>query len=106
MELVTLAEVKERLSIDFDSKDGEITGIVNAAEGYLFAATGIDLFALKAELDKKEQHDFMVLSSAYIAKEFVLLKTYLDYYEAHSELGNQRLTSMIKTLQHVALAVG
>lgn len=128
MQLVTLAEAKERLSIDFNDKDGEITGLINAIEGYLFNATGLNLKTLRAEIDKaepkKEVDDILpddsdlietlsdeeevnehLLSVAYVAKEYVLLKAYLDYYGAHTELDDKRLTSLIKQLQVSALAV-
>lgn len=85
MQLVTLAEAKERLSIDFNTKDSEITGLVNAIEGYLFNATGLNLKALKAEIDKVgtlEEINEPLLATAYVAKKYVLLRAYLDYYNA------------------------
>lgn len=108
MQLVTLAEAKERLSIDFSTKDGEIIGLVNAIEGYLFNATGLNLKALKAELTKEEANEEVnesTLSMAYVAKEYVLLRVYLDYYNAHTEIDDLRLTSLIKQLQVSALTV-
>ena len=106
MQLVTLAEAKERLSIDFDTKDSEITGLVNAIEGYLFNATGLDFKALKAETLKDgtlEEVNKPLLSTAYVAKEYVMLKLYLDYYNAHTELDDLRLTNLMKQLQISAL---
>lgn len=135
MQLVTLAEAKERLSIDFDSKDGEIKGLLNAIEGYLINATGFNLKALKAEIDKAElKEDFdgvlpdesedeflepishtamaeeteinqQLLATAYVAKEYVLLKAYLDYYGIHTEIDDLRLTNLMKQLQVSALGV-
>lgn len=126
MQLVTLAEAKERLSIDFDTKDGEIKGLVNAIEGYLFNATGLNLKALRAEIDKAEKTEIekplpddefiemlsdeeevneQLLAVAYVAKEYVLLKAYLDYYGSHTEIDNLRLTNLMKQLQVSALAV-
>ena len=127
MQLVTLAEAKERLSIDFDTKDGEIKGLVNAIEGYLFNATGLNLKVLRAEIDKaepkteiekplpddelieplsdEEEVNEQLLSVAYVAKEYVLLKAYLDYYGAHTEIDNLRLTNLMKQLQVSALGV-
>lgn len=106
MQLVTLAEAKERLSIDFDSKDGEITGLINAIEGYLFTATGLDLKALKDEIAKEETlepYSEQILATAYVAKEYVLLRAYLDYYGAHTEIDDLRLTMLVKQLQVSAL---
>lgn len=108
MQLVTLAEAKERLSIDFSDKDGEITGLLNAIEGYLSTATGLDLKTLKAEIVKEETLEpfsEQILATAYVAKEYVLLKVYLDYYGAHTEIDDLRLTMLIKQLQVSALAV-
>lgn len=109
--LVTLAEAKERLSIDFDTKDSEITGLINAIESYLSFATGLDIMALKTELDKENNPENLLmvnqdmLSVAHLAKEYVLLRAYLDYYMAHTEIDDLRLTSIIKQLQVIALAV-
>lgn len=108
MQLVTLAEAKERLSIDFSTKDGEITGLLNAIEGYLYNATGLDLKALKAEIDKEqtlEEIDQSLLFIAYVAKEYILLKAYLDYYNIHTEIDDLRLTNLIKQLQVSALSI-
>lgn len=108
MQLVTLAEAKERLSIDFNSKDGEITGLINAIEGYLYTATGLKLTALKAEIVKEETlelYNAQLLAAAYEAKEYVLLRAYLDYYGAHTEIDDLRLTALMKQLQVSALAV-
>ncbi len=108
MQLVTLAEAKERLSIDFSTKDNEITGRINAIEGYLFNATGLDLKKLKVEIDKDETLEDVNqirLSTAYVAKEYVLLKLYLDYYGSHTEIDNLRLTQLMKQLQISSLAV-
>lgn len=106
MQLVTLLEAKERLSIDFNDKDKEITGLINAVEGYLATATGLDLTKLKDEIIKDETLetvDSLLLSTAYVAKEYILLKTYLDYYMAHTEIDDYRLTLLIKQLQINAL---
>ena len=135
MQLVTLAEAKDRLSYDFNDKDSEIKGLINAIEGYLTIATGLDLKALKAEIDKaepeieaesplpeeseddpfepiepfseeaEEEINEQLLSIAYVAKEYVLLKAYLDYYGAHTEIDDLRLTNLMKQLQVSALAV-
>lgn len=108
MQLVTLAEAKERLSIDFDSKDGEITGLINAIEGYLFTATGLDLKALKAEIVKEETlepYNPLLLAAAHVAKDYVLFSVYLDYYHEHNETNDLRQTRYIKQLQVDALAV-
>lgn len=108
MQLVTLAEAKERLSIDFDTKDSEIMGRINAIEGYLTKATGLDLKALKDEIIKEgmlEEYNEQLLATAYVAKEYVLLKAYLDYYSAHTEIDDLRLTNLMKQLQVSALGV-
>lgn len=95
MVLVTLAEAKERLSIDFDTKDSEITGMINAIEGYLFNATGLDFTYsyITDDLDFNRN----------LAKEYVLLSLYLDYYNAHTEIDDLRLTKIMKQLQVAAL---
>ena len=108
MQLVTLAEAKERLSIDFNDKDGEITGLINAIEGYLINATGLDLKALKDEIVKEEtleEYNQQLLATAYVAKDYILLKAYFDYYGAHTEIDDLRLTNLMKQLQVSALAV-
>lgn len=99
MKLVTLDEVKEKLSIDFDFKDREITNLTNAAEGYLFLATGVDFSAYRCSEDE------MSLNAYTVAKEWVLLKTYMDYYNSHTEIDNLRLTNYMKQLQTVALVI-
>ncbi len=90
MNLVSLAECKERLSIDFDTKDKEIEIMTNSIESYLYFSTGIDF----TSLDEK---------TIAIAKEYVLLKLYLDYYNAHTQIDDMRLTALMKQLQAVAL---
>lgn len=85
--IVSLEEMKDRLSIDFATKDDEITGLIKAAEAYLYFATGFD---------------FNLAPDAYIkdeAREWVFLRVYLDYYMAHDEMNDQRLTAMMKQLQ-------
>lgn len=89
MNIVTLAECKERLSIDFDTKDNEITIMANSIESYLFFATGIK------EIKLEETNN--------LAKEYILFKLYLDYYNAHTQLDDMRLTAILKQLQVVAL---
>lgn len=99
MKLATLDEVKEKLSIDFDTKDNEITNLTNAAEGYLFLATGVD-FSLY-----KDSEDEMAANAYAVAKEWVLLKVYMDYYSSHTEIDNLRLTNYMKQLQVTATVV-
>lgn len=89
MNIVTLAECKERLSIDFDTKDNEITIMANSIESYLFFATGLENITNEKTLN--------------LSKEYVLFKLYLDYYNAHTELDDRRLTAILKQLQVVAL---
>lgn len=92
MVLVTLTEAKERLSIDFNTKDSEITGMVNAIESYLYFATGLKFTTPLVENDITK-----------LAKEYVLLSVYLDYYNAHTEIDDLRLTKIMKQLQVAAL---
>jgi hypothetical protein len=89
MNIVTLADCKERLSIDFDTKDNEITLMANSIESYLFFATGLENITTERTLN--------------LAKEYILFKLYLDYYNAHTELDDRRLTAILKQLQVVAL---
>ena len=95
MNIVTLAECKERLSIDFDTKDTDITIMANSIESYLFFATGLK-FEYEIVLDGMDN----ILN---LAKEYVLFKLYLDYYNAHTELDDRRLTAILKQLQVAAL---
>ena len=89
MNIVTLAECKERLSIDFDTKDTDITIMANSIESYLFFATGLK--------------DIKIEEVKNLAKEYILLKLYLDYYNAHTELDDRRLTAIMKQLQLVGI---
>lgn len=89
MNIVTLAECKERLSIDFDTKDTDITIMANSIESYLFFATGLRSIATEEVKN--------------LAKEYILLKLYLDYYNAHTELDDRRLTAIMKQLQLVGI---
>lgn len=93
MKLVTLEEVKDRLSIDFNTKDDELTMLANSAEGYLYLATGYDFSLLSGSDDYGDSCMYDV------AKDWVLLKCYLDYYNAHTELDDLRLTNKMKQLQ-------
>lgn len=93
MKLVTLEEVKDRLSIDFNTKDNELTLLANSTEGYLYLATGFDFSTLKDSEDYGNECMYEV------AKDWVLLKCYLDYYNAHTELDDLRLTNKMKQLQ-------
>lgn len=92
--LVTLEEAKNRLSIDFDYKDKEIESRITSIEGYLKFATGIQDFELV------ENEDFLN-----VAKDYILLKLFLDYYLAYTEIDNNRLTALMKQLQVMALVV-
>lgn len=87
--LVSLEEAKDRLAIDFDTKDGEIEARIESIMAYIEYATGI----------KKE--DFASLSNSVqeLAKDYVLKTLYFDYYDLHSELNDRRLTMIIKQLQ-------
>lgn len=94
MALVTLADAKDRLSIDFNDKDNEIEGLIASIEGSLFLATGIKNWDSVSDEKIKA-----------VAKEYVLLRLYLDYYNRHTDLDNARLTSMLKQLQVAAFMV-
>ena len=96
MKLVTLAEAKDRLSIDFDTKDNEITIMTNAIESYLLFATGLDAESTIIAVDGVRQ------DICNLAKEYILLKLYLDYYGAHTDIDDQRLTQYMKQLQVLA----
>ena len=88
MSLVTLEEMKEKLSVDFSTKDTEIQSLIKFAEGYLRNATGIDYSKLESDDHVKD-----------VAREWVFLRVYLDYYIAHTEIDDKRLTAMMKQLQ-------
>ena len=98
MNLVTLEEAKDRLSIDFDTKDNDITLMTNSIESYLSFATGVDFG--EYAIAPLASDNFVNL-----AKEYVLLKLYLDYYNTHTELDDARLTQIMKQLQVAALMV-
>ena len=91
--LVTLDEAKKRLSYEYEDKDGEIQAMVEAIESYLFFATGVDW----SESDNEK--------AKALAKEYILLKLHLDYYSAHTEIDDLRLTNAIKQLQVIGAAV-
>lgn len=113
MKLITLAEAKDRLSLDFDYKDNEIESRVDSIEGYLSIATGLDLARLRAELDKNNSNDVDLLPDdppnenlldvAADAREYVLLRLYLDYYAVHTEIDDRRLNFIINQLKVAAL---
>ena len=92
MNIITLAEAKERLSIDFNTKDNEITIMANSIESYLSFATGLPLSTLQTSN----------INIYNIVKEYILLKLYLDYYNAHTDIDDLRLTQILKQLQVVA----
>ncbi len=86
MALITLEEGKNRLSYEYEDKDTEILGMIANIEGYLYMATG------------KHWEDAPAEPKA-VAKEYVKLKLYLDYYSAHTTIDDLRLTNMLKQLQ-------
>ncbi len=94
MKLITLNEAKDRLSIDFNYKDGEIESRVNSIEGYLTIATNLDLSRLSKNSEMRA-----------VAREYVFLSLWCDYYDAHTELNDKRLSRLIGQLQVIALAV-
>lgn len=92
MNIVTLAECKDRLSIDFADKDTDITIMANSIEGELYVGTG---FRLVGAFDNTNPlHN--------LAKEAVLFKLYLDYYNAHTEIDDLKLTRLIRSVQLLA----
>jgi hypothetical protein len=108
MNLVTLSECKERLSIDFDTKDNEISIMANSIESKLFIGAGINSKRLAEQYKDKElilnESQKEIIENTYnTSKEYVLFKLYLDYYNAHTELDDRRLTSMMKDLQVLAV---
>ena len=94
MNIVTLAECKNRLHIDFNDSDSDIEIMANSIESSLYFATG-----LKFEYTTIPTYSDEILN---LAKEYLLLKLYLDYYEKHTEIDNRRLTYIMKQLQLVA----
>lgn len=92
MQIITLAEAKEFLSIDFDTKDNEITIRVNAIESYLFHATGLEF--------NNSNDSSKILN---LAKDYVLTKLYLEYYPTeNSQFAQLKLTNIMKQLQVLA----
>lgn len=96
MNIVTLSEAKERLSIDFDTKDNEITIMTNSIESYLSSATGINFG--EYTYVPTDSNNFLNK-----AKEYVLLNLYLDYYNLHDENNDKRLTRLMGQLKVEAL---
>ena len=88
-EIVSLAEAKIRLSIDFNDRDNEIKSRIQGIIGYLTNATGFDP-------DNYGNLDDIIQG---LLKEYILSALYYDYYDAHNELNDKRLTAIIKQLQ-------
>lgn len=88
-EIVSLADAKIRLSIDFDDRDSEIKSRIQGIQTYLAYATGI-------QAENYGNLDSIVQG---LIKEYILSALYYDYYDAHNELNDKRLTSIIKQLQ-------
>lgn len=95
MNLVTLEDTKNRLSVDFSTKDDEIQALINSAEGYLYLGSG-----LTADDFEGEEVNEKVKA---LAQEYVYLRVYLDYYMAHDEINDSRLTAIMKQLQYWAV---
>ena len=94
MQLTTLAEAKDFLSIDFDTKDREIEIRVNAIESYLFNGTGLKFETIPND-DSDEIYN--------LAKQYVLTRLYFDYYpNENNEIIQRNLTAQIKQLQALA----
>ena len=93
--LVSVEEAKERLSIDFDNKDGEIQRRINSIIADLTYGSGIKAGEF-ASLDTEVQD---------LAKEYVLKTLYYDYYDLHNELNDSRLTRIMKQLQVIGGAI-
>lgn len=107
MNIVTLSDCKERLSIDFDTKDNEITVMANSIESKLFIGAGISgktLVEIKNSVLDDSQKE-IVENTYNTAKEYILTKLYMDYYDAYTELNNNRLTGMMKDLQVMAVLI-
>lgn len=88
-EIVSLDEAKLRLSIDFDDRDDEIKSRIQGIKSYLTYATGF-------EPENYGNLDDIVQG---LIKEYILSALYYDYYDAHTELNDKRLTAIIKQLQ-------
>ena len=97
MALITLEEGKKRLSYEYEDNDTEISSMISSIEGYLYIATGKNW-----ENVPNTEHGQKAKA---VAKEYVKLKLFLDYYSAHTTLDDARLTSMIKQLQYFARLV-
>lgn len=93
--LVSVAEAKRRLSIDFDNQDDELQSRIDSIIADLTFGTGIKASEF-ASLDAEIQN---------LAKEYVLRSLYYDYYDLHSELNDSRLTRIMKQLQFIATAL-
>lgn len=102
MNLVNLEEAKLYISYDSDVMDSEIKRQVNAIEGYLFNATGIDWG--KIDEDSLETSDTAKASKA-VAKDYVLFRLRCDYYNDHTEMNDKRLSFLINQLKVAALMV-
>lgn len=95
-ELVTVNETMTRLGLDLGNTDieNDVRGRVAAIKGYLAYATGI----------KECEYEFMDSETQALAKEYILMQLYYDYYpQDFTEIAKLRLTAMIKQLQLIAL---
>ena len=91
-QLLTIDEAKEKLEIDFDYKNTEIQGSMEAAEVSLFVATGV------TASEWAENTEYRPL-----AKEWVKRVVYYDYYpDRYTELEKQRQIGITKQLQALA----
>lgn len=93
--LVSVADAKKRLSIDFDNQDEELQSRIDSIIADLTFGTGIKASEF-ASLDAEIQN---------LAKEYVLKCLYYDYYDLHNELNDSRLTRIMKQLQVIATAL-
>jgi len=94
-QLLTMSEAKEKLEIDFDYKNTEIQGLMEAAEVSLFVATGVTA----SEWANNEEY-------IALAREWVKRVVYYDYYpDRYTELERQRQTSITKQLQALAYLI-
>lgn len=94
MNIVTLAECKDRLSIDFDTKDSDITIMANSIEGELFVETG---YMLEDGIVPEVSNPLYDM-----AKEYVLTKLYIEYFKEQSDENELRLRKLVKSIQLLA----
>lgn len=95
MNIVTLAECKTRLSIDFNTNDSDITIMADGIESDLLLSIGLTHTSISAGSP-----------FANLCKTYILTRLYIEYYNDTNELNDLKLTRIMNKLQVEALRLG